>query len=119
MTFDEYQLKAHTTSGIDGVNAIEMSALGLSAESGEVADLVKKHKYHGHVLDEAKLQEKLGNILWHIAEMATTLGLSLEGLAWTNVQSELHLQLRSQHCYFCGAAEGQIHLLGCIHRGIT
>ena len=83
MTFDEYQQKAHYTSGHD---SLEMCALGLNGESGEVAELIKKHKYHGHTLVIPKLEEELGDVLWYIAEMATTLGLSLESVAWTNVQ---------------------------------
>lgn len=83
MTFDEYQQKAHYTSGND---SLEMCALGLNGESGEVADLIKRHKYHGHTLVIPKLEEELGDVLWYIAEMATTLGLSLESVAWANVQ---------------------------------
>ena len=101
MTFDEYQDKAHSTSGTK--SALEMCALGLNGESGEVIDLllsalrlsgrcgliadqVKKHKYHGHELLGNKICEELGDILWYVAEMATTLGFSLEHIAIENIR---------------------------------
>ena len=84
MRFNEYQKLAHSTASVEG--NIEMCALGLCGESGEVADLVKKHKYHGHDLPSNKLHEELGDILWYVAEMATTLGFSLEHIALMNVR---------------------------------
>ncbi len=84
MTFDDYQDNAHKVSSPEA--SLEMCALGLSGESGEVADLVKKHKYHGHALPANKLHEELGDVLWYIAEMATQLGFSLEYIALLNIQ---------------------------------
>lgn len=49
-------------------------ALGLTGESGEVADLVKKHVAHGHDLDEAHLREELGDVSWYIAYLCTAMG---------------------------------------------
>ena len=84
MTFNEYQKKAHITSST--TSSIEMCVLGLCGESGEVADIVKKHKYHGHILPDGKLYEELGDVLWYIAEMATTLGVLLEDIVLMNIR---------------------------------
>ena len=46
-----------------------LMALGLTGEAGEVAEMVKKHVFHGHPMDEAKLQhllKELGDIQWYI-----------------------------------------------------
>lgn len=45
-----------------------LMALGLCGEAGEVADMVKKHIFHGHPMDETKLLKmvkELGDILWY------------------------------------------------------
>lgn len=63
-----------------------LSAVGLAGESGEVADLVKKHVFHGHDLDTAHALEELGDILWYVAFAARTLGSSLSSVAEANVR---------------------------------
>ena len=59
-------------------------ALGLTGESGEVADLVKKHIGHGHPLDDDKLKLELGDVLWYIAGLAYVLGFTLQEVADAN-----------------------------------
>ncbi len=61
-------------------------ALGLAGEAGEVADLVKKGIFHRHGLDLPKLEEELGDILWYIAALCTTLGLDLSAIMWANIE---------------------------------
>ena len=55
MEIKEYQEKAMRTKNNDLVNNLSLSdlqlldgALGLSGESGEIADMVKKHFFQGH-----------------------------------------------------------------------
>ena len=48
MTINEYQTAALRTAQTDKLTANELllnSALGLCGESGEVADLIKKHRF--------------------------------------------------------------------------
>ncbi len=63
-----------------------LGAVGLAGESGEVADLVKKHVFHGHDLDRGHALEELGDILWYVAFTARTLGSSLSDVAVANVR---------------------------------
>lgn len=86
-TLNDYQSMAHTTANkdLDADTALTVSALGLTGESGEVADLIKKWRGHGHTLDVDKLQKELGDVLWYVAETATLIGLSLKEVAETNL----------------------------------
>ena len=58
---------------------------GLTGESGEVADLIKKHFGHGHVLDQDKLKKELGDVLWYLSQLAEQFGLELSDVAETNI----------------------------------
>ena len=67
MTINEYQNAALRTAQTDKLTARELllnSALGLCGESGEVADLVKKHRFQGHDLDLDHVAKGLGDVAW-------------------------------------------------------
>lgn len=57
MDVDKYQELAMRTLNpeIDKKELILNAAMGLCGESGEVIDLVKKHLFQGHDLDDEKL----------------------------------------------------------------
>ncbi|HDR6388563.1 MULTISPECIES: nucleoside triphosphate pyrophosphohydrolase family protein [Bacillus] len=72
------------------------AALGLSGESGEVADIVKKAIFHGHGFDPAhcpeeedgnthKIALELGDILYYISIMSYEMGYTLEDIAQMNI----------------------------------
>jgi NTP pyrophosphatase (non-canonical NTP hydrolase) len=61
------------------------NALGLAGETGELIELIKKHRYHGKSLDREKLKSELGDILWYLTDIATECGLSLVDVAQSNV----------------------------------
>lgn len=85
MTINEYQKAAlRTVQGTNGLN-ITNGALGLCGEAGEVADLIKKSLYQGHVLDIDHLALELGDVAWYIAIMAESIGLDLETVLQMNV----------------------------------
>jgi len=44
---------------------LNLGALGLAGETGEVVDIIKKHLFHGNPLDRDKLLEELGDQLWY------------------------------------------------------
>ncbi len=54
------------------------AALGLAGESGEVCDMVKKYRYHGHELDMTDLIKELGDIQWYIVQACIALGITLD-----------------------------------------
>lgn len=83
MTINEYQTAALRTAQTDKFLAGDLllnSALGLCGESGEVADLVKKHLFQGHDLDLEHVAKELGDISWYLAVGAYAIGLDLESV---------------------------------------
>jgi NTP pyrophosphatase (non-canonical NTP hydrolase) len=87
MTINEYQNAAMRTSGKNLTTAEHLlnGALGLTGESGEVADLVKKSMFQGHKWDFDHIAKELGDILWYVAETATAIGEDLETIMQMNI----------------------------------
>jgi NTP pyrophosphatase (non-canonical NTP hydrolase) len=83
-TYQELALRTCNPS-LDARQRLTNGALGLAGESGEAADLIKKHLFHGHALEEEKLKKELGDVLWYVALLADALGLGLEEVAQRNV----------------------------------
>ena len=91
MNMNDYQLSAMRTA-----NSMEKrypmilnGVLGLNGESGECADIVKKHLFQGHELDEKHLAEELGDVLWYVAVTAFSIGYDLDEIAQMNVSKLL------------------------------
>lgn len=86
--FDEYQKKAmRTCKKYDDVkDAYANIGLGLAGESGEVADLIKKHLSGAKEINKQDLIEELGDILWYIAEACEFFDISMEHIAKTNIE---------------------------------
>ena len=83
MTINEYQTAALRTAQTDKLTANELllnSALGLCGESGEVADLVKKHRFQGHDFDFDHVAKELGDVAWYLAVGAYAIGFDLESI---------------------------------------
>lgn len=59
--------------------------MGLSGESGEALDLLKKHIFQGHELDRTHLEKELGDVAWYLALSADALGFTLEEILQVNV----------------------------------
>ena len=89
MQLNEYQRLAERTANRGPEDTTEKRllnfTLGITGEAGEFANLVKKIQYHGHNHDRDKLQEELGDILWYVATLATTIGCSLGDVAKYNI----------------------------------
>lgn len=87
MTLNEYQQAAARTDNGDPYqwNRLSLGGLGLAGEAGEVADLIKKHLFHGHPLDPDKVVLELGDVLWYIAQTARVVGRSLDDVAQANL----------------------------------
>ncbi len=92
MNLQDYQTKSERTlpdyTG-DLKNAISNYSMGLSGETGEVVDLLKKAFHHGHTLDIFAVEKELGDVLHYVAGIATMLGLSLDKIAEENIQKLL------------------------------
>ena len=86
MTFDQYQQLARRTQNqsIDQTSMFIHSICGLMGELGEVASIYQK-KIQGHPVDNQKVCEELGDLLWFVAEFADWCGLNLSDVAANNV----------------------------------
>ncbi|CCW08022.1 nucleoside triphosphate pyrophosphohydrolase family protein [Bacillus sp. GeD10] len=95
---DQYQEAALRTwnTNQDFGGRVLNAALGVSGESGEVADIVKKAIFHGHGFDPAhcpgeeegnthKIALELGDILYYISIMSHEMGYTLEDIAQMNI----------------------------------
>lgn len=89
MTINEYQKEAmrsvNPESLNDPVKGLSNTALCLCGESGEVADMVKKHLHQGHELDKEHLAKELGDVTWYLALGATIIGYELEDILQMNI----------------------------------
>lgn len=87
MNMTDYQRLAQRTSATaDQMDKVRNGCMGLAGEAGECIDILKKHEFQGHALNVDKLAEELGDVLWYCAELAAGIGMSLEKVAWKNVE---------------------------------
>lgn len=88
MDINEYQKFAMRTLNpkIEKKELILNASMGLCGESGEVIDLVKKHLFQGHDLDEKVLIKELGDVAWYLAEAATALNVNLSEILEKNIK---------------------------------
>ena len=103
MTINEYQTAALRTAQTDKLTANELllnSALGLCGESGEVADLAKKHRFQGHDLDFEHIAKELGDVAWYLAVGAYSIGYDLEAILQMNVD-KLKARYPDGFCDYC------------------
>ena len=80
MNFEEYAIAVASTKNPD-LNVPEQFsnwALGIAGEAGEVAEVIKKHLYHGKALDLNDLEKEMGDVLYYIQAMCNLTGLTLE-----------------------------------------
>ena len=81
MDFKKYQTgAARTIQAQDKPHELINHILGLSGETGEVVEHVKKHLYHGRELDLDMVAEELGDVLWYVAAVAQFKGFRCQGV---------------------------------------
>lgn len=94
MTFDDYQKQALTTAHtdpqyVDTLMDKTIWAMGVAGEAGEVVEKWKKIVAYkeGKVSREdlADLTKELGDVVWYIAVLAHSLGLSFDFVMKQNV----------------------------------
>jgi NTP pyrophosphatase (non-canonical NTP hydrolase) len=91
MTFDEYQKQAQMTvlSSGDELKDIMHWVLGITGESGEIAEKVKKiiRDKDGVFTkdDKTEIAKEIGDVLWYLAILAEQLGASLDQVAVLNL----------------------------------
>lgn len=94
LTMDEYQREALRTAPqhLDSDLRRATYALGISGESGEVAEIVKKELGHDHETDRLQVAKELGDVLWYVAGLAREYGWSLSDIGQLNID-----KLRSRY----------------------
>lgn len=64
-------------------------AIGISAEGGELAEVVKKLIFQGKSVNEESLfhiKRELGDVLWYVAQVCMVLGVTLDDVIEENVR---------------------------------
>ncbi len=102
MTGNEYQVLAMRTNdkraserltqkmddhdwSSDDLGGIIDGCLGLSGEVGEVNDMVKKWIFHEGEMDWTHLKKELGDVLWYVALMCSSIGWNLDDVLQLNI----------------------------------
>lgn len=85
--FDSYQTLATRTlnPALDADARLLDAAAGLAEEAGEVLGAVRKHLFQQRPLDQSALTRELGDALWCLSAVATSIGVSLGDVAHTNL----------------------------------
>lgn len=90
MKLNEYQNKARATAIYPRTSALVYCVLGLTGESGEVADKVKKiiRDNDGVLTKESKreIAKELGDVLWYLTNLSAELGFDLQSVAEMNIE---------------------------------
>ena len=90
MGFNEYQVRTSWTAIYPKEKALEYLALGLVSEAGEVAGKIKKliRDNDSQISPEIVngLRSELGDVLWYVAQLATTLEVNLSTVARLNLE---------------------------------
>lgn len=100
MTFDDYQKRALTTALRLDDQRLNLAhwVLGLSGETGEIAEKFKKIiRDKDGQLSDADVQDfkkELGDVMWYLAVLAEDLGLSLDEIAKLNLEKLASRQKR-------------------------
>jgi len=90
LTLNKYQAEANKTASSKG-NMV-YGVLGLVGEAGEVAETYKKHVRGDGELSVDKIKNELGDVMWYIAYICETLGISMQDVAEGNIK-----KLRARH----------------------
>ena len=98
MNFSEYQKRAsaHFKEHENLKDEVCDWVIGLSEEAGEVASVVKHYYYGGERLKPEELAKEIGDVLWYLSALCTTLGIKFDTVAELNVAK---LQHRYGDCF--------------------
>lgn len=75
-----FQRMSHPT-----VMRLTHAAAGMTTETGEFFDALKKHIFYGKELDKVNLQEELGDLLWYVGLAMDILGISMDEVLTKNI----------------------------------
>jgi NTP pyrophosphatase (non-canonical NTP hydrolase) len=83
----DYQATAARTANraLSADDCLLDAAAGLAEEAGEVLAMVRKQRFQARELDRDRVVVELGDALWCLAMVATSLGVTLDEVADRNV----------------------------------
>lgn len=67
------------------VGGIINASFGLSGETGELNDMIKKTIFHGHSLDLEKVKKEIGDVMWYVAMMCESFGFEMDEVMQMNI----------------------------------
>ena len=86
MHLNEYQDLARRTQNpklTDG-ERLAHALMGLGSECGEILGIYQK-MFQGHEVDEDKVVDEMGDLMWFVAELADCLNVELDFVAKHNI----------------------------------
>ena len=88
MTLDDYQAAAARTvnAALGADDRLLDAASGLAEESGEILAHVRKNRFQQKPIDRDEVVLELGDALWCLATIASSLGCSLGEVATLNIE---------------------------------
>lgn len=88
VNIDEYQERMSNNNvdaqGEPVQRMMLLYALGLTGESGEVADYIKKVSAHGMPMNRADFVDELGDVLWYLSQLAFCYGIKMSEVMEAN-----------------------------------
>ena len=85
ISFNDYQKLAMRTANPE-CKHIANFGLGLTGESGEVVEIIKKHLFHGHELDKDKIIKEMGDCAWYLASGCEIFDDTFEEMIQMNIK---------------------------------
>lgn len=91
MTNDEYaELAMKTAPNVEQtipryMNRLLLAAIGMSGEVGELVEHIKKHVFHNHPIDRAKIVKEMGDVEWYFNLLREEFDISLEEVHAANI----------------------------------
>jgi NTP pyrophosphatase (non-canonical NTP hydrolase) len=65
--------------------ALTHAAFGLSTESGEIVDTIKKNIFYGQPLDIDNIREEIGDLMWYVAILSRHLEIDIPEVLEENI----------------------------------
>ncbi len=95
MDFQEYQKEAAGTFKPGETIAEDRArlvnwALGIAGEGGELCNMIKHVVFHKEQANRAEIAKELGDILWYVAAMCTSLGIDMATCGELNLAKLRH-----------------------------
>ena len=89
MYLNDYQVKSKRTLNqeLTKEQTVSNMIMGILGETGEVADVIKKHYYQGHDLDIEHIKEEIGDVMFYIVNLCNVLDLDLEAFRITIINA--------------------------------